>query len=62
MAYLKLKYKDIEIELTAEVIRDFKTQLVPQIKEKNLTIAELQELMDALGISPKSIINFLTKK
>jgi len=62
MAYLKLKYKDIEIVLTAEVIRDFKAQLVPQIKAKNITLIELQEIMDALGLSPKSIINFLTKK
>lgn len=59
MAYLKLKHEDIEIELTPEVIRDFKAQLISQVKD--MPLSELIETIQALGIGHKSLFELTPK-
>ncbi len=63
MAYPKLKYRyldrEVEIELTPETLLDFKTQLDPQLSK--LSIVEVAETMEALGIGPKTLAKLLGK-
>ena len=57
--YLKFKYKDTEVELTPEVIKDIRNQLTPQIKE--IPFGELIETVEAAGLSAKNIVAIAKK-
>ena len=57
--YLKFQYKDTEIELTPETIRDIRQQLAPQIKQ--IPFGELMETIEAAGLSAKNLLAFLKK-
>jgi len=52
--YLKFKYKDTEIELTPETIRDIRRQLAPQVKQ--MPFGELIETIKAAGLSAKNLL------
>ncbi len=55
--------KVIDIELTPELLKDWRAQLAPQLKgiKSNMTIAEMMDMVDALGLSPKNVIDFISK-
>ncbi|GAI11021.1 unnamed protein product [marine sediment metagenome] len=57
--YLKFKYKDTEVVLTPETIRDIRRQLVPQIKQ--MPFGELIETIKAAGLSTKNLVAFFSK-
>ena len=59
MMYLKFKYKDTEVVLTPETIRDIRQQLVPQIKQ--MPFGELIEMIEAAGLSTKNLLAFFKK-
>ena len=59
MSWLRFTYKDIEVELTPEVIRDIRSQLAPQIKE--MPLSEAIRTVEASGASPKNLISFFKK-
>ena len=59
MMYLKFKYKDIEIELTPETIKDIRQQLTPQVKQ--MPFGELIETIEAAGLSAKTLLAFFSK-
>ncbi len=50
MMYLKFKYKDTEVVLTPETIRDIRQQLAPQIKQ--MPFGELIETIEAARKKP----------
>ncbi len=63
--YLHFTCKDkngntVEIVLTPEIIKDIRQQLQPQIKQ--MPIGVVIETIEAIGISPKSALDFFTKK
>jgi len=58
--YLRFKYKDIEVELTPETIKDIRQQLVPQIKQ--MPYAELMETIEAAGLPTRTVIDFFGKR
>ena len=63
--YLHFTCKDkagntVEIVLTPEIIKDIRQQLQPQIKQ--MPLSEIVETIEAFGISPKSALDFFTKK
>jgi hypothetical protein len=57
--YLKFKYKDTEIELTPETIRDIRRQLAPQVKQ--MPFGELIKTIEAAGLSTKNLVAFFSK-
>ena len=57
--YLKFKYKDTEVVLTPETIRDIRQQLTPQVKQ--MPFGELIETIEAAGLSTKNLLAFFTK-
>ena len=59
MGYLRFAYNDREVILTPDIIKDIRRQLSPQIKE--ISFGELVETIEALGISPKNMIDFFRK-
>ena len=59
MMYLKFKYKDTEVVLTPETIRDIRRQLVPQVKQ--MPFGELVETMEATGLSTKNLLALFKK-
>jgi len=58
--YLKFKYKDTEVVLTPETIRDIRQQLVPQIKQ--VPFGELVETIEAAGLSTKNLLALLREE
>jgi len=57
--YLKFKYKDTEVALTPETIRDIRQQLAPQVKQ--MPFGELIETIEAAGLSTKNLVAFFSK-
>ena len=57
--YLKFKYKDTEVVLTPETIKNIRQQLAPQIKQ--MPFGELIETIEAAGLSIKNLLAFFTK-
>ena len=60
MTYLKFKYKDTEVTLTPETIRDIRQQLAAQIKQ--MRFGELIETIEAAGLSTKNLLALLKKE
>ena len=57
--YLKFKYKDTEVVLTPETIRDIRQQLAPQVKQ--MPFGELIKTIEAAGLSTKNLVAFFSK-
>jgi len=57
--YLRFKYKDIEVELTPETIKDIRQQLVPQINQ--IPFGQLMEMVEAAGLSTKNLLALFKK-
>ncbi|MBA7560327.1 hypothetical protein ES708_01952 [subsurface metagenome] len=57
--YLKFKYKDTEVVLTPETIKNIRRQLAPQVKQ--MPFGELIETIEAAGLSTKNLLAFFTK-
>ncbi len=57
--YLKFNYKDTEVVLTPETIRDIRRQLAPQIKQ--MPFGELIETIEAAGLSTKNLLALFKK-
>jgi len=54
MMYLKFNYRDTEVVLTPETIKDIRQQLAPQIKQ--MPFGELIETIEAAGLSTKNLL------
>ncbi len=50
----------VDIVLTSEIIKDIRDQVQPQIKQ--MPVGEIIETIEALGLSPKTVVDFFTKK
>jgi len=57
--YLKFKYKDTEVVLTPETIRDIRQQLTPQIKQ--MPFGDLIKMVEAAGLSTKNLLALFKK-
>lgn len=60
LMYLKFNYKDTEVELTPETIRDIRQQLAPQVKQ--MPLGELMEAIEASGLSAKNLLALFKKR
>ena len=59
MMYMKFNYRDTEVVLTPETIRDIRQQLAPQIKQ--MPFGELIETIEAAGLSTKNLLTLFKK-
>jgi len=59
MAYLRFIHKQTIVELTPEIIRDIREQLIPQIKQ--MPVIELANTIEAAGLSTKNLVALFKK-